>query len=163
MLLELWVGESTLMRFNLVAICLLLSVAAHAFGEGRPAFKKEKIKIGKLELNVEIADSPEKLTFGLMYKRSLGANEGMLFIFEDERPLSFWMKNTFVDLSVAFFNSKKELLEIKDMEAATSELQHNFPTYVSASPAQYALEMRRGWFKKNHIKVGDKLQLFIKK
>ncbi len=129
----------------------------------KPHFEKLMIQVGKKKVTVEVADTPEKSSFGLMHRRTLGENDGMLFIFQSEEPLSFWMKNTFVDLSIAFFDEKKSLVNFQDMKAATSEMQTQFETYKSSKPAQYALEMRLGWFKKNHIKVGDKLILFTKK
>lgn len=129
----------------------------------RPQFAKATIKIASKTVVVEIADTPEKSSYGLMYKRSLSENEGMLFIFKEEQPLSFWMKNTFVDLSIGYFSKQKRLIEVKNMNAAKSEMQTHFETYESSRPAQYALEVRLGWFEKNHIKVGDKLELFIKK
>ena len=80
----------------------------------------------------------------------------MLFIFPDEQPRSFWMKNTFVPLSIGYFNAKKELIDMIDMEPAQSEMQNQFPTYASKGPAQYALEVPKGWFLKNKIKIGQK-------
>lgn len=128
-----------------------------------PKFDKSWIEIGGKKLEVEIADSQEKAAYGLMYRRSLKENEGMLFVFPSPQPLSFWMKNTFVDLSVAYFSESKILSEIIDMKAAKSEMQSHFETYPSSELAQYALEMRLGWFTKNKIKVGDKLKILTKK
>lgn len=130
--------------------------------EVRPNFKKQKIQIGTKTLFVEVAKTPAESAYGFMFKKSLRPNEGMLFIFESERPLSFWMKNTFVDLSIAYIDAKKTIIDLQDMDAAQSELQSHFPSYPSAKPAQYALEMKRGWFKANNVKLGDKLILFDK-
>lgn len=126
-------------------------------------FSAEQIQIGRKIIRVEIADSDEERARGLMYRRGLNENEGMLFVFPREQRLSFWMKNTFIDLSIAFFSKEKQLIEIQEMKAAKSEMQTYFESYISARPAQYALEMRRGWFSKNGIKVGDKLVFPIKK
>lgn len=151
------------MLFKIIIIYGLIFFKSIVPAQNRPHFSKETIKLGSKAITIEVADSPAESSYGLMFRRSLGENEGMLFIFNDERPLSFWMKNTFVDLSIAYFGKDKRLIEIKNMKAAKSEMQAHFDTYESSKPAQYALEMRLGWFEKNHIKVGDKLELFMKK
>jgi uncharacterized membrane protein (UPF0127 family) len=145
-----------------IIFVMLLSMPQGLAAE-KPNFGKTRISVGRRKVTVEVADTPEKSAFGLMHRRTLAENEGMLFIFESEKPLSFWMKNTFVDLSIGFFSADKKLLEVKDMKAAFSEMQSQFETYESSRPAQYALEMRLGWFRKNNIKVGDKLEIFSKK
>ena len=125
----------------------------------RPIFSKQKIQVGSKTLTVEVAKTPEESAYGLMFKRKLGENDGMLFIFSKEQLLSFWMKNTFIDLSIAYFDTHHTLIEIIDMKAAQSELQSHFDSYPSSKPALYALEMNKGWFKKNNIKKGDKLKI----
>lgn len=95
-----------------------------------------------------------------MHRKSLDDDKGMLFIFEEERPLSFWMKNTYIPLSIAFFNHRKEIINVVDMEP-DGLFRLKLDSYFSAGPAQYALEMNRGWFKKNDIDVGSKFS-FVK-
>ncbi len=121
------------------------------FSQAKVDFQKKKIKLGSQTLIVEIADTPEKSAHGLMYRKELAPGTGMLFIFPDEKVRSFWMKNTFVPLSIGYFNHKKELIDIQDMEPALSEMQMELPTYVSKEPAQYALEVPKGWFAANRI------------
>lgn len=123
-------------------------------------FAKEKIKIGNKIITVEIADSHEKQAYGLMHRSSLNTDQGMLFIFSDEQVRSFWMKNTFVPLSIGYFDAQKKLIDIQDMKPAVSEMQADFPSYVSSGPAQYALEMSLGWFQKNKIKLGQRFERF---
>ena len=86
----------------------------------------------------------------------------MLFIFPDVQPRGFWMKNTFIPLAIGYFNGKKELIDIQEMAAATSEMQKDYPTYVSKEPAQYALEVPTGWFSKHNIKLGQTFKLIGK-
>ncbi len=119
-------------------------------------FKKKIIVIKEQKIEVEIADDSAKQERGLMFRKSLASGKGMLFIFDYEGPLSFWMKNTYVPLSIAFFNQKRVLLNILDMEPVQSELQVKLPSYKSQGPAQYALEVPLGWFKKHKIKPGDR-------
>lgn len=119
-------------------------------------FEKKKLKIGSQTLTVEIADTNEKAARGLMYRKELPEGTGMLFVFPDEQVRGFWMKNTFIPLSIGYFNSKKELIDIQDMVPAQSEMQMDLPTYVSKQPAQYALEVPKGWFSKHKIKLKEK-------
>ena len=138
---------------------LLFSLGAFAKAPAVPVskFKKEKIQVGTKTIVVEIADNEELHELGLMYRKSLGADDGMLFIFSTEKPLSFWMKNTFVDLSIGYFDKNATLIDIQEMKA-TSLVEQNPPSYPSAKPAKYALEMNKPWFAKNKIKVGTKIK-----
>lgn len=88
-----------------------------------------------------------------MFREKLDENRGMLFIFENERLLLFWMRNTKVPLSIAFINSKEIIVDIQDMEPMT-ETGHR-----SRFPAIYALEVNQGWFKKHNVKIGDTVSL----
>ncbi|MGE3973597.1 MAG: DUF192 domain-containing protein [Bdellovibrionales bacterium] len=126
------------------------------FSEARPNYEKKEILIGAQKITVEIADTEEKRTHGLMFVKKLEKDQGMLFIFESERPLAFWMKNTLIPLSIAYFNSKKEIVDIQDMFPESSLLIKEPKTYPSRAPAQYALEMNLGWFKSHGIKNGTK-------
>jgi len=137
------------MRAFLFILCLMLPGLLMA----QVQFSQKKIKIGSQILNVEIADTPEKSAQGLMFRKELPEGRGMLFIFPNEQPRSFWMKNTFIPLSIGFFNAKKELIDIQDMVPATSSMQINFPTYESKGPAQYVLEVPKGWFAKHKIRL----------
>jgi uncharacterized membrane protein (UPF0127 family) len=121
-----------------------------------PHFVKKKAKLDRTPIVVEVADSPEKLQYGLMYRRSLPENQGMLFIFGDEQIRRFWMKNTIMDLSIGFFDGKKILIDVQEMQA-TSMMDQDPPVYVSKGAAKYALEMPKGWFKSHGIKNGAKI------
>lgn len=126
-------------------------------------FEKRKLKLDSKIISVEIADTEEKAERGLMYRKHLNENEGMLFVFKDERPRSFWMKNTFVDLDIGFFSKEQILVEIHQMTASKSELTIHPDSCDTKKPAQFALEMSRGWFAKHNIKVGTKFNFSAKK
>ncbi len=143
------------MRFWIGLISIVLT---STFAHAEIKFPKEKIKLGGKTITVEVARSNEQLAHGLMYRTQMGENDGMIFIFPDVDTRSFWMKNTFIPLSIGFFDEDKILVEIQDMEAVKSEMVTTPPSYVSAKPAKYALEMNRGWFLKNSIKVGAKFE-----
>jgi uncharacterized membrane protein (UPF0127 family) len=108
---------------------------------------------GKI-LRVEIADTEKKRIKGLMNRKKLEENEGMLFIFEKPAILNFWMKDTSIPLSIAFINENLEIIQIEDM------LPYDvINIHTSISPAKYALEVNKGWFEKNNIKIGDKIKI----
>jgi uncharacterized membrane protein (UPF0127 family) len=109
----------------------------------------------KVKVRVEVADNVFERARGLMYRKALGANRGMLFVYPEEQRLSFWMKNTLIPLSIAYIDSKRRVVDIQDMKPLDDEP----PSYVSADPAQYALEVNRGFFKKRGVKVGDHVEL----
>jgi hypothetical protein len=87
-----------------------------------------------------------------MGRRHLGENEGMLFIFETEDYHSFWMKNTLIPLSIAFIDGEGKIVRIVDMEPLSLE------SHPPPRPILYALEMKKGWFSTNGIRVGDVLR-----
>jgi uncharacterized membrane protein (UPF0127 family) len=126
-------------------------------------FEKRAIRIGKQKINVEIADTNEKAERGLMYRKYLKENDGMLFVFPDEARRSFWMKNTFIDLNIGFFDKNKTLIEIYEMKASNSELNLTPDSCETKKSAQFALEMSRGWFKRHNIKVGEKFEFSTSK
>jgi len=109
----------------------------------------------KVAVRVEVADNIFERARGLMYRRALGVNRGMLFVYPEEQRLSFWMKNTLIPLSIAFIDSERRIVDIQDMKPLDDEP----PSYVSADPAQYALEVNRGFFQERGVKVGDRVQL----
>lgn len=126
---------------------------------GKEVFKKEKIKIGDKTLVVEVAKTPAQFEQGLMGRESLEKNSGMLFVFPNEQTRFFWMKNTLIDLSIAFFNKKGELINIHEMKSGKGIADLDLPSYASEKPAMYALEMEAGWFVKNKIKPGAKMKI----
>ncbi len=104
------------------------------------------------EVWVEVAENDEDRGRGLMGRKSLGRNEGMLFIFESEGYHGFWMKNTLLPLSIAFIDREGTIVEITDMEPLT------LTTHDPPKPILYALEMNKGWFGANGIKAGDRVR-----
>lgn len=120
--------------------------------------KTTHIKINGVTLRVELAKTEEEQAQGLMFRKKISDSEGMLFVYKDERPRSFWMKNTFIPLSIGFFNKKRELIDVQDMTPVQSEMQIRIPSYRSKKPAQYALEVKQGWFQRHRIQLGARFQ-----
>lgn len=109
-------------------------------------------------LRLEIADDAEERRDGLMFRTSLDEDAGMLFVFEQESPRSFWMKNTLIPLDVLYINSSFEIVDIKNMPPC-GDLDP-CPSYPSAAPAQYALEINGGRATELNIRIGDTLRFF---
>ena len=107
------------------------------------------LTIGTQSLTAELATSPAQRETGLMNRFSLKPDHGMLFIFERPEPLSFWMRNTFVALSIAFISADGRILNIEDMRPQTDD------PHWSKGAALYALEMKKGWFAERGIVAGD--------
>ncbi len=153
------------LKWLVVSFCF---VQTHAFAvqkneqQKSPEFKKEYVQLGPKKILVEIAETNQQLEFGLMHRSSLKENQGMLFIFKNEQILSFWMKNTFIDLSIGYFDEKKTLNEVIEMKS-TSLLQTELTSYPSRKLAMYALEMNKGWFDKNKIKLKTKFKFLDRK
>jgi uncharacterized membrane protein (UPF0127 family) len=109
------------------------------------------LTIGKHKIVAEVALTDEQRSTGLMYRFSLKPDHGMIFVFDSAQPQAFWMKNTFIPLSIAFIASDGRIVNITDM-APQDERSH-----WSTGPAQYALEMRKGWFAERGIGPGDRV------
>jgi hypothetical protein len=114
------------------------------------AFEKRQLRVGSKVVTAEIADTDSKREHGLMYRKHLADNNGMLFIFDYERDLRFWMMNTLIPLSIGYFDADKKLIETHEMVPAVMGELHP-KTYPSSRPAMYALEMPKGWFKRNGL------------
>lgn len=112
-----------------------------------------RLDVGGRVFRVEIADTPEERQRGLMYRDSLGEDEGMLFVFPDEELRSFWMKNTAIPLSIAYIDAGGTIREIYDMEP------FSLAPVPSRYPAKYALEVNRGRFAAYGIEPGDRVVL----
>ena len=139
-------------RLSIVRVLAALTLAAaalHARAEAQLATRV--LEVGAHPLKVEVAQSEEQRSKGLMFRKSLAREEGMLFIFDDPGYYSMWMKNTLIPLSVAFVDRAGVILNVEDMEPQTLD------AHLSAGPALYAIEANKGWFAAHHVKAGDKV------
>jgi uncharacterized protein len=136
-------------RLALVAGALALGAAAAAVAAELPTVE---LKIKGHNVRAEVAANEQTRTAGLMNRFSLRPDSGMLFVFDSPQPLAFWMKNTYVPLSIAFIDAKGRIVNIEDMAPQTEG------THVSRGPALYALEMKKGWFSGYGIGPGDRVE-----
>ena len=103
-------------------------------------------------IRAELAYTFETRAQGLMFRKHLGPNEGMFFVFPQSEPHCMWMKNTLIPLSVAFIDEKGKIISISDMQPQTET------SHCAAAPAKFALEMPAGWFATKGIKSGTTIQ-----
>jgi uncharacterized membrane protein (UPF0127 family) len=118
----------------------------------RAELPETALTINGHKLTAEVASTDAHRSTGLMHRRMLPENRGMLFIFPDVAMHAMWMMNTYVPLSVAFLDSGGTIINIADMQPQTQN------THPAQKPAKYALEMNLGWFSKRGIKAGAKVE-----
>jgi uncharacterized membrane protein (UPF0127 family) len=109
------------------------------------------LTVGKAKLVAEVVDTPDTRAIGLMHRFSLQPDHGMLFVFDRPQPLGFWMKNTYIPLSIAFVDADGKIVNIDDMRPQDES------THWSKGLALYAIEMRQGWFATKGIVAGEKV------
>src|SRR3954469_22174897 len=130
-------------------LCLLLLLAAlPAFAQGPSVIQ---LSAGMHLIHAEVAADMSTRSRGLMFRKALAPNAGMVFVFDEAQQHCMWMKNTYVPLSVAFLDEQGTIINIEDMAPETED------THCAKKPARYALEMDRGWFASRGIKPGIKL------
>ena len=109
------------------------------------------LSINEYKIIAEVADNEKLRTSGLMFRKSIKPNQGMLFIYEYSKFHCMWMKNTQIPLSVAFIDKDHRIINIIKMKP------YDETPHCSAHPSKYALEMNSGWFKKNKVTPGQKV------
>ena len=102
-----------------------------------------------VQIRVEVARTDEERFRGLMFRQHLPDGEGMIFVFDRDRQLSFWMQNTYIPLSIAFITSDGRIVEIRNM------YPHDETHVRSSRSVRYALEVPQGWFDRAGIRLGD--------
>jgi len=110
-----------------------------------------QLSAGMHLIRAEVAADMATRSRGLMFRKSLAQNAGMVFVFDEASQHCMWMKNTLIPLSVAFLDDNGTIINIENMAPQTED------THCAARPARYALEMDRGWFTARGIKPGTKL------
>jgi uncharacterized protein len=107
----------------------------------------------------ERAESPEARSLGLMHRTSLGKKEGMIFRFEENGYLTFWMYNTKIPLTIVFLNEKLQIVDIQDMLPCLQKGADLCKTYTSKGLARYAIELNQGFTDRYGIGVGDQVTI----
>lgn len=147
-------------RVLIIAALLAISAAAlscsaqQAPGAGtdkpNPTLKKITLVAGQTQVVVEVAATETERNRGLMFRKTLADGKGMLFVFETDQRVSFWMRNTSLPLSLAYMASDGTILQILDLTPFSEEPR------PSERSIRYALEVPQGWFAKVGLKPGDR-------
>ncbi len=103
-------------------------------------------------IQAQVAATPQQRSVGLMWRRDMPPNEGMLFVFERPEVQCFWMKNTLLPLSAAFVDDTGLIVNLADMKPQTTD------SHCSQKPVRFVLEMHRGWFAKRGLQAGTQLR-----
>ena len=126
----------------------LLGACAGTPSTTTAAMPERSIGVGPHQLQVEVAANPDDRALGLMHRKNMPEERGMLFVYKDEKPRSFWMKDTHIPLSIAFADRSGKIVKIKDMTPFSTK------PVKSLYPATYALEVNQGWFERHGVDVG---------
>ena len=135
--------------FAIVLCAAVAFSAAACFG-----LETVRLQVGDVEITAEVADDSAERSVGLMFRKEMADDHGMLFVYDIPRELGFWMKNTYLPLSIAFIDASGTIISIQDMQPLDDTTIHRSP-----KPALWALEMNQGWFAENGVEVGDTVHL----
>lgn len=140
------------LRTLLVSSALALLGGAAIAQDGPQKLASINLSAGMHVIQAEVAQSPQEHSIGLMFRKTMPTNDGMLFIFERPGQQCFWMKNTLLPLSVAFVADDGSITNIEAMKPQTLD------SHCSTKEVRFVLEMNDGWFEKRGIKPGMKIQ-----
>ena len=136
---------------HLATISMLVAILAVAGCSGS-GLRTAQCTVGDATVKVELAETEGQRQRGMMYRKKLKSDRGMLFLYPDELIRSFWMKNTFVPLSIAFMDADWKIVHITDMQPRSLD------SHSSIRRCRYVLEVNRGWFDEHGVENGDVLQ-----
>lgn len=145
-----------------IAVAVAVALPARATSPGAPPaaagstatpatrpLPRIALQLGGRRVIAEIAADDATRARGLMFREHLAPDHGMLFIYPEAMPMCFWMKNTSLPLSIAFIDSRGDIINLADMRPQSLE------SHCSLAPALYALEIEQGWFARHGVRSGD--------
>lgn len=139
------------MRHLLLALTLVAASGAAIAQEPQTDLPRVRLAAGMHQIDAQLALSADQRATGLMYRKQMPQQEGMLFVFEQPAVQCFWMKNTLLPLTAAFVADDGEIVNLADMKPQTTD------SHCSTRPVRFVLEMNQGWFGKKGIKPGTRL------
>ena len=139
---------------HILATLALATAAVTSNAQDGPQLNLPRVTLsaGMYQIDAQVAQQPHEQQIGLMHRKEMPQQEGMLFISPEPRPQCFWMKNTLLPLTAAFVDDDGTIVNLADMKPQTTD------THCSVKPVRYVLEMNQGWFAKKNIKAGFKLK-----
>jgi uncharacterized membrane protein (UPF0127 family) len=139
-------------RAALTLTLLLVSIGSPAQDRAQPRLPTVELTAGMHRIQAEVAGTMEQQMVGLMHRRAMGPNEGMLFVYEEPQVHCFWMRNTLLPLTIAFIDDDGRIVNLRDMQPLDES------SHCAAKPVRFALEMHQGWFAKRGLKAGSRLR-----
>lgn len=136
------------MKTEIYCAALLLGVWQAAVASEMPVVE---LSAGVHRIQAEVAHTHQARTKGLMYRRSMPSNQGMMFVWPQEGRHCMWMRNTYLPLSVAFIDDQGRIVNVSDMAPRSEDL------HCAAQPVRYALEMNQGWFAARRLERGARI------
>ena len=147
-------------RFALLALLILTACSSGgpepAPGDAGATSLEIRTDGGLVELDVEVADEDDERSAGLMNRERLDPESGMVFLWDEPLHTTFWMKDTLIPLSIAFWNEEGRIVAILDMEPCRAD---PCPSYDPETEFEGALEVNQGFFDKRGVEVGDTVEL----
>lgn len=134
------------------ALCAIALVLSPLAAQARVEMPAGELSVGMHRIEVEIAATPQSRQLGLMNRKDMPVQHGMVFVFTEDARHCMWMKNTLLPLSVAFLDARGHILNIEDMKPQTED------SHCAGGPARFALEMNQGWFRERGIRAGDTIR-----
>ncbi len=140
-------------KLSIRLLCLLALVTATAWSQEAPQLHLPRVTLsaGMHLINAQVAATAQERAVGLMFRKEMPVNEGMLFAFEQPSEQCFWMKNTLLPLTAAFVSDDGTIVNLADMQP------QSLASHCSTKPVRFVLEMNKGWFDKRGLKAGSKL------
>lgn len=146
---------------NMLTFWRILAVFLTLFAIGCAQTPNPQLTIetreGNVPISIEIVDTPESRQQGLMYRETLRENEGMWFVFEEEYPYSFWMKNTLIPLDIVHVNSNLQIVDIIMADPCTHD---PCTIYTPQAAARYVLEVNQNFTKRAGVQIGNKVTVW---
>ncbi|VTU35038.1 hypothetical protein H4CHR_03553 [Variovorax sp. PBS-H4] len=140
--------------FQRLSVLLALSAAllapVHA-QQPQTGLQRVRLTAGMYQIDAQVAETPAQRQTGLMFRKEMPQNEGMIFVFEQPATQCFWMRNTLLPLTAAFVADDGRIVNTADMKPQTDD------SHCSEEPVRFVLEMNQGWFAHKNIKKGTKL------
>lgn len=139
-----------------LALCCLIATASCLLPGCASTSAEPWVELRGQRFTVEIADDDASRTRGLMFRDELPRDRGMLFVFEQEQPLAFWMRNTYIPLDILYFDSQRRLVSMAQRVPPCRSSR--CPSYPSLGPARYTLEIASGRAAELGVAAGDELR-----
>lgn len=136
----------------LACLSSIITLGAWSQDAAQPRLDSIALSAGMHLIRAEVAATPQQQQIGLMHRRSMASNDGMLFVYEHAQKHCFWMRNTLLPLTIAFIDDEGRIVNLADMQPLDES------PHCSAKPVRFALEMNQGWFAKRGFKAGAQLR-----